>query len=114
MQMNDTGRVADTARATEEVPPAVEEALAAVVAVVVTRYASLSSSCHTCCIKVLLLSPVSCMGMQHASLLVLLRTRAAGHAFGSKCIKPTPGTQHYMSFTLEKKTKRKVYAFQRP
>ena len=41
MHMNDTGRVADTGRATEEVPPAVEEALAAVVAVVVTRCASL-------------------------------------------------------------------------
>ena len=43
MQLNGAGRVADTVRATEGVPPAVEEALAAVVAVVVTRYASLSS-----------------------------------------------------------------------
>jgi len=42
--MADAGRVADTVRATEGVPPAVEEALAAVVAVVVTRYASLFSS----------------------------------------------------------------------
>jgi len=43
IKMADAGRVADTVRATEGVPPAVEEALAAVVAVVVTRYASLSS-----------------------------------------------------------------------
>ena len=42
MQMSDAGRVADTVRATEGVPLAVEEALAAVVAVVVPRYASLS------------------------------------------------------------------------
>ena len=43
MQMNDAGRVADTVRATEGVLRGVEEASAAVVAVVVTRYAFPSS-----------------------------------------------------------------------